>query len=143
MQAPMGYGPGPYGYPAPPQSMWPGGGQPQAQSQVTLKKAKFPDFSRKEMMGQLPNEGNMGLLMGVPLEVSIVIGRARRKIKDILEFGQGTVVELDKQTGSPAEIMVNGQLLAYGDVIVVGDNFGIRVTEIVGTKELMDSLGAN
>ena len=72
-----------------------------------------------------------------------VIGRARRKIKDILEFGQGTVVELDKQTGAPAEIMVNGQLLAYGDVIVVGDNFGIRVTEIVGTKELIDSLGAN
>ena len=137
----MGYGPGPYGYAAPPQSMWPGGGQ--SQSQVTLKKAKFPDFSRKEMMGQLPNEGNMGLLMGVPLEVSIVIGRARRKIKDILEFGQGTVVELDKQTGAPAEIMVNGQLLAYGDVIVVGDNFGIRVTEIVGTKELIDSLGAN
>ena len=50
-------------------------------------------------------------------------------------------IELDKQTGAPAEIIVNGQLLAYGDVIVVGDNFGIRVTEIVGAKELLDSLG--
>ena len=60
--------------------------------------------------------------------------------KDVLEFGQGSVIELDKQTGSPAEIMVNGQLLAYGDVVVVGDNFGVRITEIVGTKDLLDSL---
>ena len=84
--------------------------------------------------------GNMNLLMGVPLDVSIVIGKTRRKIKEILEFGQGTVLELEKQTGAPAEVIVNGQLLAYGDVIVIGDNFGVRITEIVGTKELMDSL---
>lgn len=82
----------------------------------------------------------MNLLMGVQLDVSVIVGRTKRKIKDIMEFGQGTVVELDKQTGSPAEIMVNGQLIAYGDVIVVGDNFGVRITEIVGTKELLDSL---
>ena len=82
----------------------------------------------------------MGMLMGIPLEVSIVIGKTRRKVKDILDFGQGTVLELEKQTGAPAEIIVNGQLLAYGDVIVIGDNFGVRITEIVGTKELMESL---
>ena len=78
--------------------------------------------------------------MGVQLDVSVVVGRAKQKIKDVLDFGQGSVIELDKQTGSPAEVVVNGQLLAYGDVVVVGDNFGIRITEIVGTKELLDSL---
>jgi flagellar motor switch protein FliN/FliY len=106
---------------------------------VTVRKAQFPDFSEQGKKGQ-PSSGNIGLLMGVPLEVSIVIGKTKRKIKDILEFGQGTVLELEKQTGAPAEIIVNGQLLAYGDVIVIGDNFGVRITEIVGTKELMESL---
>ena len=78
--------------------------------------------------------------MNIPLEVSVVIGKTRRKIKDIINWGQGAVVELDKQTGAPAEIIVNGQLLAYGDVVVIDDNFGIRVTEIVGTEELLESL---
>lgn len=82
----------------------------------------------------------MNMLMGVQLEVSVVVGRTKQKIKDVLDFGQGSVIELDKQTGSPAEIVVNGQLLALGDVVVVGDNFGVRITEIVGTKELLDSL---
>ncbi|MBR2877048.1 MAG: flagellar motor switch protein FliN, partial [Clostridia bacterium] len=108
---------------------------------VTIKNADFPDFGKKVGMPQNPYSGNLNLLMGVQLEISVVIGKARKKIKDIMDFGQGTVIELDKQTGAPAEIIVNGQLLAYGDVIVVGDNFGVRVTEIVGAKELLDSLG--
>ena len=83
---------------------------------------------------------NASLLMNVPLDVSIVIGKTKRRIRDILEFGPGTVIDLDKQTGAPAEIVVNGQLLAYGDVIVIGDNYGVRITEIVGTKDLLDSL---
>lgn len=123
-QNPYGYGQN-MGYPAPP---------------INVKTAEFPDFSKQNARATASSSSNMGLLMGVQLEVSVVIGRTKRKIKDIMEFGQGTVVELDNQTGAPAEIMVNGQLLAYGDVIVVGDNFGIRVTEIVGAKELIDSL---
>ena len=106
---------------------------------VNVKQADFPEFAGPGGTGNAyPN--NMGMLMGVNLEVSVIVGRAKQKIKDVLEFGQGSVIELDKQTGSPAEIMVNGQLLAYGDVVVVGDNFGVRITEIVGTKDLLDSL---
>ena len=108
-----------------------------------VKQAEFPDFSSK---GGTPSPGfgsNMSMLLGVQLEVSVVIGRSKQKIKDVLEFGQGSVIELDRQTGSPAEIVVNGQLIAYGDVVVVGDNFGIRITDIVGTKELMESLEKN
>ena len=108
-------------------------------SQLNVKMPQYPDFS-DQMKKAIAGSGNIGLLMGVPLEVSIIIGKTRRKIREILDFGQGTVLELEKQTGAPAEIMVNGQLLAYGDVIVIGDNFGVRITEIVGTKELMDSL---
>ena len=108
---------------------------------VTIKTADFPDFGKKVGMAGNPYNGNLNLLMGVQLDISVVIGRSKKKIKEIMDFGQGTVIELDKQTGAPAEIIVNGQLLAYGDVIVVGDNFGVRVTEIVGAKELLDSLG--
>ena len=108
-------------------------------NQINIKSPQFPDFSEQTRKA-LADGNNFAVLMGVPLDVSIVIGKTRRKIKEILEFGQGTVLELEKQTGAPAEIIVNGQLLAYGDVIVVGDNFGVRITEIVGTKNLMDSL---
>ena len=122
---PMGYGMSPH----------------QPDPSVTIKTADFPDFGKKIGMQGNPYTGNLNLLMGVQLDISVVIGRSKKKIKDIMDFGQGTVIELDKQTGAPAEIIVNGQLLAYGDVIVVGDNFGVRVTEIVGAKELLDSLG--
>lgn len=106
---------------------------------VNVKQADFPEFAGPANTGNAyPN--NMSMLMGVNLEVSVIVGRSKQKIKDVLEFGQGSVIELDKQTGAPAEIMVNGQLLAYGDVVVVGDNFGVRITEIVGTKDLLDSL---
>ena len=109
-------------------------------NQVSVKKPEFPDYSKQPFYAAVPASSNMNLLMGVQLDVSVIVGHTKRKIKDIMEFGQGTVIELDKQTGAPAEIMVNGQLIAYGDVIVVGDNFGVRISEIVGTKELIDSL---
>lgn len=144
------YGMPPYGYGMPPGGMPPyaqqppQGGQPAepqaGQPQVNVKKAQFPSFGANGQAGDSLSGKNMNLLMGVPLEVSVVIGKTRKKIKDIMEFGQGTVVELDKQTGAPAEVLVNGQLLAYADVVVIGDNFGIRITEIVGTKDLIDSL---
>ena len=110
---------------------------------LNVKQAEFPDFSAKNAGTHPGFNSNLNMLMGVSLEVSVVIGRAKQKIKDVLELGQGSVIELDKQTGSPAEIVVNGQLIAYGDVVVVGDNFGIRITDIVGTKELIDSLEKN
>jgi flagellar motor switch protein FliN/FliY len=110
---------------------------------LNVKQAEFPDFSQKSGQAGAVYSSNMSLLLGVQLEVSVVIGRAKQKIKDVLDLGQGSVIELDRQTGSPAEIVVNGQLIAYGDVVVVGDNFGIRITEIVGTKELIDSIEKN
>ncbi len=135
-----GYAQMPPGYGYPPQMQMPIQTMPQMQM-PPVKGADFPSFTNQSYNAANPSNLNLNLLMDVHLDVSVVVGRAKCKIKNIMEFGQGTIIELDKQTGSPAELIVNGQLLAYGDVIVVGDNFGIRVTEIVGTKELLDSLG--
>ncbi len=132
------YPPNPY-YPYPPYGM-PMMNQPQMQPQMTVMNPQFPDFSHAAPQGAPMMNGNMGLIMNVPLAVTVEIGSAKRKIKDILDFNQGTVIELDKQAGSPVDIIVNGQLFAKGDVVVLDDNFGVRITEIIGTKELLDSL---
>ena len=137
----------PQGYPQqmPPQ------GYPQQQMKpgrfsnapVNVKASKFPDFNdnpiNNGMMAPLTN-GNMDLLMDVPLNVSVEIGKTKRKMKDILAFTQGTVIPIDKQAGAPVDIIVNGQLIARGDVVVIDDNFAVRITEIVKSK-FMDSLG--
>ena len=85
-------------------------------------------------------QDNLKLLMGVPLEISVEIGTAKRKVKDILEFTQGTIIELERQAGAPVDVVVNGNLIARGDVVVIDDNFAVRITEIVKSK-FMDSLG--
>ena len=77
----------------------------------------------------------MDLLMDVPLNVTVEIGKTRRKMREIMDFTQGTVLSLEKQAGAPVDIVVNGQLLARGDVVVIDDNFGVRITEIVGMKD--------
>ena len=76
-------------------------------------------------------EENMDMILGVPLEVSVEIGRTRKLVKDILEFTKGSLVVLDKVAGEQVDLFVNGQCIAKGDVVVVEDNFGIRITEIL------------
>ncbi len=76
-------------------------------------------------------KANQEMLMSVPLEVSVEIGRTKKLVRDILEFTQGTLVVLDKMAGEQVDLFVNGQCIARGDIVVVEDNFGIRVTEIV------------
>ncbi len=109
-------------------------------SPVTVKKAKFPDFSPVKTPISASN-ASMDLLMNVPLNVTVEIGKCRKKIREIMEFGPGTVIELEKQAGAPVDIVVNGQLIARGDVVVIEDNFGVRITEILGTEHLTGSLG--
>ena len=77
------------------------------------------------------NRTNQEMLMKVPLEISVEIGRTKRLVKDILEFTQGTLVVLDKMAGEQVDLFVNGQCIARGDIVVVEDNFGIRITEIM------------
>ena len=81
--------------------------------------------------GKEENSSNRELLMKVPLEISVEIGRTRKLVKDILEFTQGSLVVLDKMAGEQADLYVNGACIAKGDIVVVEDNFGIRITEIL------------
>lgn len=83
---------------------------------------------------------NQEMLMKVPLEISVEIGRTKKLVKDILEFTQGSLVVLDKMAGEQADLYVNGQCIGRGDIVVVEDNFGIRITEIVARNLNPESL---
>lgn len=86
------------------------------------------------------NADNREMLMKVPLEISVEIGRTRKLVKDILEFTQGSLVVLDKMAGEQADLFVNGECIARGDIVVVEDNFGIRITEILKKDINQESL---
>ncbi|TWH78732.1 flagellar motor switch phosphatase FliY [Sedimentibacter saalensis] len=105
---------------------------------VNVRPMDYERFDEDEEE-QLSEEqlSNLELIMTVPLEISVEIGKSRRKIKDILEFSQGTIIELDKQAGALVDIIVNGQLIAKGEVVVVNDNFGVRIAEIIKKDELI------
>ncbi len=84
-----------------------------------------------EIVLEAEQEENMELIMGVPLEISVEIGRTKKYVKDILDFTKGSLVVLDKLAGEQVDLYVNGQCIAKGDVVVVEDNFGVRITEIM------------
>lgn len=104
---------------------------------VNVRPIEFDEFEDEEVELSGEQLSNLELIMSVPLEISVEIGKAKRQIKDILEFKQGTIIELDKQAGAYVDIIVNGQLIAKGEVVVVNDNFGVRVVEIVKKDELL------
>lgn len=84
----------------------------------------------------------LDLVMDVPLKVTVELGRTRMQIRDVLELGKGSVVELDKLAGEPVDLLVNGKLIARGEVVVIDENFGIRVTDIVSPAERFTSFRA-
>ena len=81
------------------------------------------------------NDANIGLILDVPLSVTVELGRTKKSIKDILELTNGSIVELDKLAGEPVDIQVNGKFLAKGEVVVIDENFGVRITEIASPAE--------
>ena len=101
---------------------------------VNVQNAQLHQFDAMDFGIPADQKDNLKLLMGVPLEISVEIGTAKRKVKDILEFTQGTIIELERQAGAPVDIVVNGNLIARGDVVVIDDNFAVRITEIVKSK---------
>lgn len=83
---------------------------------------------------------NLDFILDIPLKVSVELGRAKVVIKDLLQLGQGSVLELDKLAGEPLEVLVNGKLVARGEVVVVNEKFGIRLTDIISPLERIESL---
>jgi len=96
---------------------------------VNVQPARFQSF---EPAPSLRQKENIDIIMDVPLEVTVELGRTKKKIREILEFTPGTIVELDKIAGEPIDVMVNGKFVAKGEVVVIDENFGIRITEITG-----------
>jgi flagellar motor switch protein FliN len=88
---------------------------------------------------QMPK--NIDLILDVPLEISVVLGRTKKAIKEILTLGAGSLIELDKLAEEPVEVLVNGKQVAFGEVVVVGENFGVRITSIVSNVERLKSFG--
>lgn len=87
------------------------------------------------------NSTNLDFILEIPLEVSVELGRSKMQIKDLLQLGQGSVVELNKVAGEPADIYVNQKLLAKGEVVVINDKFGVKLTEIISPADRVKSLG--
>ena len=84
---------------------------------------------------------NLDLLLDIPLEITIELGRTRMLINDLLKLGQGSVIELPKEAGDTLEILANNRLIAKGDVVVVNKKYGIRLTEVISPVERVEKLG--
>ena len=123
--APAAAAPANYGYGAPPM-------QSHVASNVPVQSAQFTPLSSTPVQ---VNDANIGLILDVPLQVNVELGRTKKSIKDILDLTKGSIVELDKLAGEPVDIMVNGKYLAKGEVVVIDENFGVRITEIVSPLE--------
>jgi flagellar motor switch protein FliN/FliY len=104
---------------------------------VSVRQAQFAPISTPLNPEQL---SGLDLIMDVPLRVTVELGRTRMPIRDVLDLGKGSVVELDKLVGEPVEMLVNGKLIAKGEVVVIDENFGIRVTDIVSPIERFNTL---
>ncbi|WP_458461542.1 flagellar motor switch phosphatase FliY [Paenibacillus sp.] len=142
-QAPMGMPQGmppqqPYGMP--PQQPY---GVPQhyggmPNRNVNVQPVQFANL-QNGAYGQV-DENNLNLLMDIPLKVTVELGRTQKQIKDILELSQGSIVELDKLAGEPVDILVNNKLIAKGEVVVIDENFGVRVIDIVSQWDRIQKL---
>ena len=121
-----------------------GGGQPQAdlggvfgQASPAVQGVQFPSLSGSS---GVEDQGNIGLLMDVFMEMTVELGRTKKLIREILGMGEGTIIELDKLAGEPVDILVNHKLIAKGEVVVIDENFGVRVTEIVDPMERVSEM---
>ena len=129
---PQGYAMPPQGYAMPPQgyAMPPQGYAMPSQNyeNVNVQPASFQPFTGGNA---LPGHENIDLIMDVPLEVTVELGRTTKSIKEILEFAPGTIVELNKIAGEPIDVLVNGMYVANGEVVVIEESFGVKITELV------------
>ena len=102
-----------------------------------VQSLQFPNLASGVNAGE---QGNIGLIMDVFMEMTVELGRTKRSIKDILGMGEGTIIELDKLAGEPVDILVNHKQIAKGEVVVIDENFGVRVTEILSPMERVNDL---
>ena len=133
---PMYYPNYPYPYGYPPQAA-PAQPEPKV---INTKPVSLQEMDPVSALGKEQAQ-NLDLIMGVPLQVTVEIGRTQRKVQEILEFSKGSLLVLDKLAGDQVDLFVNGKCIAKGDVVVIDDNFGVRITEIVQKPGLEEQTG--
>ena len=105
------------------------------------KDSQKADFQQlKAVNNNVSESKNLEFLLEVPLQVSVHVGSTRMLIKDLLQLGQGSIIELNKLAGEPMDVFVNDRLIARGEVVVVNDKFGIRLTDIISPRERVEQL---
>ena len=104
----------------------------------TPSAAVFKDFSNKGTKSETPND--IDFILDIPVQLTVELGRTKIAIKNLLQLAQGSVVELDGLAGEPMDVLVNGCLIAQGEVVVVNDKFGIRLTDIITPSERVRKL---
>lgn len=123
-----------------PQMGMPMGGAPMGMpmgNPPNVQSLQYPNLMGGQMGG---DQGNIGLIMDVYMEMTVELGRTKKPIKEILGFGEGTIIELDKLAGEPVDILVNHKPIAKGEVVVIDENFGVRITEILSPQERVSDL---
>lgn len=108
------------------------------QPTVNVKPADFTTFERVQY--QQPEIKNLDMLLDIPLQVTVELGRTKRSVKEILELSSGSIIELDKLAGEHVDILVNSKIVAKGEVVVIDENFGVRVTDIISQTERLNRL---
>jgi flagellar motor switch protein FliN/FliY len=120
------------------QGMTPMQGGMMPMSSANVQSVQFPNLTPHVTSQE---QGNIGLIMDVYMEMTVELGRTKKPVKEILGMGEGTIIELDKLAGEPVDILVNHKLIAKGEVVVIDENFGVRVTEIVSPIGQIGDMG--
>lgn len=116
------------------------GGEPGGDSgQTDYARADFQDLQDESADGSLAEHG-LDMILDIPVTISVEIGRTKISISNLLKLNQGSVVELDRLAGEPMDVIVNGTLIAHGEVVVVNEKFGIRLTDIISAAERVKKL---
>ncbi|MER2088143.1 MAG: flagellar motor switch phosphatase FliY [Sporosarcina sp.] len=108
------------------------------QPQVQVQQAQFASFESPTLNQSESN--NLNMLLDIPLQVTVELGRTNRSVKEILEMSSGSIIELDKLAGEPVDILVNNRHIAKGEVVVIDENFGVRITDILSRTERLNNL---
>lgn len=104
----------------------------------TIQSVQFSSFDETASVQSEPN--NLNMLLDIPLQVTVELGRTKRMVKEILSVSHGSIIELDKLAGEPVDILINNKLIAVGEVVVIDENFGVRVTDILSTADRISKL---
>ena len=122
-------------------------GEAMAEQSAATEGADTENTYEKAQFGQLQNEGqpvgdevNLEVILDIPVVLSVEIGRTRQTIRNLLQLNQGSVVELDRLAGEPMDVLVNGTLIAHGEIVVVNEKFGIRLTDVISAAERVKKL---